>query len=56
MDDSPFLLSDPEGAAAFAKVSNYTNSKHRDVKSSLTGCVKVNPPLPTRFLLLLSEE
>ena len=39
MDDSPFLLSDPKGAAAFANVSNYANSKHRDVKSSLTECV-----------------
>ena len=29
------FLSDPEGAAAFANVSNYANSKHRDVKSSL---------------------
>ena len=30
-----FLLSHPEGAAAFANVSNYANSKHRDVKTSL---------------------
>lgn len=41
MDVSPFLLSDPEVAAACGNVSNYANSKQRDVKSSLLSAFKL---------------